>query len=173
MIGKAAPLEIAPVVERACKIPTDAELDWIIAVSTAPAKTPRRGPKNPKVSPVKNVKMLVKAGTLLSPETASDIVLIPNISVVKPKKIVPISFFLLDLPIIYIISPIRARIGVNESGFNILINQASPSMPLKLIIQDVTVVPTFAPKITLIACFKLISPELTKPTTITVVADEL
>ena len=49
----------------------------------------------------------------------------------------------------------------------------SLEIPLKLRIQAVTVVPTFAPIITLIACFKVIMPELTKPTTITVVADEL
>ena len=36
----------------------------------------------------------------------------------------------------------------------------------------VTVVPIFAPMIIQTACFKVISPELTKPTTITVVAEE-
>ncbi len=44
---------------------------------------------------------------------------------------------------------------------------------LNAIICPVIVVPIFAPKITLNACVKLISPALTNPTTITVVAEEL
>ena len=49
----------------------------------------------------------------------------------------------------------------------------SLAIPLRLKIHAVTVVPMFAPMITFIACFKDISPEFTKPTTITVVAEEL
>ena len=45
-------------------------------------------------------------------------------------------------------------------------------MPLRLRIQAVTVVPTFAPMMTLMACPRVSSPELTKPTTMTVVADD-
>ena len=45
-------------------------------------------------------------------------------------------------------------------------------MPLRLKIHAVTVVPMFAPMITLIDCLSVMIPELTKPTTITVVADE-
>ena len=40
-------------------------------------------------------------------------------------------------------------------------------------ICPVTVVPMFAPKMTPIACWSEISPALTKPTVITLVADEL
>lgn len=43
-------------------------------------------------------------------------------------------------------------------------------MPLRLRIHAVTVVPMFAPIITPTACPSCISPEFTKPTTITVVA---
>ena len=46
-------------------------------------------------------------------------------------------------------------------------------MPPRLSSHAVTVVPIFAPMITPIACLSVISPEFTKPTTITVVADEL
>ncbi len=69
--------------------------------------------------------------------------------------------------------PAVARIGVKEVGLSILTKRLSLEMPLKLKSHAVTVVPTFAPMITLIACFKVITPELTKPTTITVAAEEL
>ena len=46
-------------------------------------------------------------------------------------------------------------------------------IPARLKIHAVTVVPIFAPMMTLIDCLSVMSPEFTKPTTITVVADEL
>ena len=49
----------------------------------------------------------------------------------------------------------------------------SPDMPLRLSIHAVTVVPILAPIITDMDCLRLITPEFTNPTTITVVADEL
>ena len=69
--------------------------------------------------------------------------------------------------------PTSAKIGVKEVGFNICTKKFPLSIPPKLKIQAVTVVPIFAPIITFIACFNVINPELTNPTTITVVADEL
>ena len=42
-MGMAAPTVTCPLAARACNIPTEAELDWITAVSTAPASTPSRG----------------------------------------------------------------------------------------------------------------------------------
>ena len=63
---------------------------------------------------------------------------------------------------------------VKESGFKSLsTNAASPEIPVVLRSHDVTVVPTLAPIIIAIVCERLIIPELTKPTSITVVADEL
>ena len=69
-------------------MPTDAELDWMIAVSSAPASTPRTGF-------LKAMKRFVKAGTSLRPATAPLIVSMPNMSVAKPSRIMPVSFFLL------------------------------------------------------------------------------
>ena len=46
-------------------------------------------------------------------------------------------------------------------------------MPERLRIHEVTVVPTLAPMITVQAWLSFIRPELTKPTTMTVVAEEL
>jgi len=69
--------------------------------------------------------------------------------------------------------PIRARIGVKDEGLSIRTKKLLPSIPPRLSIHAVTVVPIFAPIMTLIAWRSVISPELTKPTTITVVAEEL
>ena len=49
----------------------------------------------------------------------------------------------------------------------------SPSIPERLRSQAVAVVPIFAPMMTGIACLSDIIPEFTKPTSMTVVADEL
>ena len=97
----------------------------------------------------------------------------PNISVAKPSKIVPVSFFRSSLQNMYRMMPISARIGVNDVGLSRLIQTLPLSMPARLSSHAVTVVPTFAPMITLMACRRVIRPELTKPTTMTVVADEL
>ena len=69
--------------------------------------------------------------------------------------------------------PISASIGVKEAGFSILTHTLLLSMPPRDKSQLVTVVPTFAPMMTFIACRRVIIPEFTKPTTITVVAEEL
>ena len=63
--------------------------------------------------------------------------------------------------------------GVNDDGFNRRMKKLLLSIPARLKIHAVTVVPIFAPIITLMDCFRVISPELTNPTTMTVVADEL
>ena len=68
--------------------------------------------------------------------------------------------------------PISARMGVKLEGFSSWRNRLSPSIPPRDRIQAVTVVPTLAPIMTLMACPRVIMPELTKPTTITVVAEE-
>ena len=49
----------------------------------------------------------------------------------------------------------------------------SPSMPAILRSQAVTVVPILAPMMTWMDCRRVMRPEFTKPTTITVVAEEL
>ena len=72
--------------ESACKMPTEAELDWMMPVSTAPTSTPSSGF-------LKARKRFVKAGTSESPATAPLMVSMPNISVAKPSRMVPVSFF--------------------------------------------------------------------------------
>ena len=94
------PIEIAPVEESACKIPTDAEDDWITAVRSAPVRTPSKGLS-------KRVRIDAKLSLSLSPATEADIASIPYIRVAKPRRITPISFFLLLLDAIKKIIPIK------------------------------------------------------------------
>ena len=75
---------------RACRIPTEAELDWMMPVSTAPASTPSSGFLNSRNS-------CEKAGTSRSPATAPLMVSMPNIRVAKPSRMAPVSFLWLSL----------------------------------------------------------------------------
>ena len=43
MMGMAEPKVTRPVLDSACKIPTDAEDDWMMTVTTTPTRTPRMG----------------------------------------------------------------------------------------------------------------------------------
>ena len=72
------------------EIPTEAELDWMMPVSTAPTSTPSIGLVNSRNSSA-------KPGTSFSPDTAALMASMPNISVAKPSRITPVSFFLSDL----------------------------------------------------------------------------
>ena len=114
-----------------------------------------------------------KAGTSAKPPTAEDMVSMPNISVAKPSSTVPVSFFLLSLQNMKKMIPTSASTGVKEVGFRSRTHMLSPLMPPRLSSHAVTVVPTLAPMMTLMACRRVMRPELTKPTTITVVAEEL
>ena len=166
MMGMALPKLTAPVALSACRIPTLALLDWIMPVRIAPASRPRIGFS-------KVVKSLVKAGTSLSGSTAPLMVSMPVIRMAKPSRMEPMSFLRSLLQNIYRIMPISASTGEKLAGLSIWIHQLSPSRPDRLRIQAVTVVPTLAPMITLMAWPSCITPLFTKPTTITVVAEEL
>ena len=137
----------------------------MIAVKTAPAKSPRTGLEN-------MVNILVNSGTSASGFTAAPIVSIPAIRIAKPRKITARSRFFSLLENIKRIIPINASTGANEDGFNIFTKKLPPEIPVRLNSHDVTVVPIFAPIITPAAWDNLIIPEFTSPTTITVVAEE-
>ena len=89
MIGTAAPKLTAPVVHNACRIPTDAEDDWITAVRIMPASTPKTGFWN-------SISRLVNSGTSASGETAALMESMPNIRIAKPTRMVA-AFFNLSL----------------------------------------------------------------------------
>ena len=92
-------------------MPTEAELDWMIAVNIAPAITPNIGFEN-KRNRFRN------EGNPFKQDTALLIVSIPNIRVVKPRRISPTSFFRVLRENKYNVIPIKARIGVKELGLS-------------------------------------------------------
>ena len=144
-----------------CKIPTDAEELWITAVITAPTIIPRIG-FLPSV-----VKACAKIGASRYGLIASDIKLKPINRTPKPIKISAtwrnFSFFENNR----INAPTPISTGAKNSGFNIAAHSPIDTS------HAVIVVPMFAPIITPTACVKFKILALTKPTTITVVADEL
>ena len=165
MMGMALPKLTAPVAQRACRIPTDAEELWMMAVRTAPAIIPRIGLENIVRSPV-------NSGTSARGFTASLMVSIPNIRMAKPIIMVPRFFFFSFFVNMMKIMPISARTGEKDDGFNSCTKKFPLSIPVRLKSQDVTVVPMLAPMMMPTAWVSFIIPEFTKPTTITVVAED-
>ena len=111
MMGMAEPKVTAPVEARACRIPTEAEEDWMMAVRAAPASTPRMGLEN--IS-----RMLVNSGTSFRPVTAPDMVSMPNMRVAKPSRMAPMSRLRLSLRNTYSTTPMTARMGEKEVGLS-------------------------------------------------------
>ena len=165
-MGMAVEKDTRPASENDCRIPTEAELDWMIAATRTPTRRPSIGFSNFR-------NRLWKADTWSSVDTASDMVIRPNIKVAKPRRMVPVSFDLLFFPLRRKMTPIKASTGVNEDGLRSLRKKLPPEIPVRLRIHAVMVVPTFAPIIRLSDCCSVIRPEFTKPTTMTVVAEEL
>ena len=134
-----------------------------------PARIPRIGFSN-------MIRMLRKPSSLARPPTAPDIMSMPTIRTAKPRRMEPISFLRPLLTNMIRQIPMTAKIGIQESGFNhlMMLRAAAPPLPKpdKPVNQEVTAVPTLAPMITPTACSSVMVPEFTKPTTITVVAEE-
>ena len=102
-----------------------------------------------------------------------DIMVMPCMRMEKPKSIVPISLFFCFLVAMIRMIPIRAKIREKQEGFRSLKIMLSPeSMPARDKIHAVSVVPISEPKITPTVWGSSMMPELTKPTSITVMADE-
>ena len=97
----------------------------------------------------------------------------PNISTAKPTRMEPMFFFLSFSPAVMVsTTPTAARTGEKELGFRSFKNRLLPSMPVRDSSQEVTVVPMLAPMMMPTAWVRFIMPEFTKPTTMTVVAEE-
>ena len=164
-MGMAAPTVTCPLAARACNIPTEAELDWIIAVSTAPASTPSRGlPK--AVNSCRNPSARAR------PDTAAVMISMPCIRTAKPSRAWPVSRRL-PFPARYAAMPHRLSRGTKPAGRSSRPRTPPPSRPPRLSSQGVTVVPTLVPMMTPTAWRRVSIPEFTKPTTITMAADEL
>ena len=133
----------------------------MMAVTMAPAAMPISG-----FCPSRT-KRLQKASFSFSGATAVDMVVIPTNSRPKPKMIFAISLVWNRLPIMVITVPTIMAMGASITGLR---NFAHSVLDTS---QPVMVVPILAPIITPMACSKFMMPALTKPTTMTVVADEL
>ena len=122
------------------------------------------------------VRIFLNASLSFRGATASLIIVIPVIRTTNPRRITPTSFFL-RLANIRRHIPRTATIGTQESGLSIprastASEPFSPPRLLRAVSHAVMAVPTLAPIITPTACKSVIVPELTKPTTITVVAED-
>ena len=125
---------------------------WMMAVSTAPRITAKKGV-------LKEANICTTAGESFMPDMAPDIVLSPMNRTPKPMMTSPQRDSFSFLQNITISTPVSRMTGAAFSS----LNETRSA---------VTVVPIFAPKITPAACVSVISPELTKLTTITVHAEE-
>ena len=119
IIGMVVPYVTAPVLQRACKIPTEAEELWMAAVKIAPAATPSTGLLN-------MVSTFTNSGTSASGLTAELMISMPYMRTANPMRISPISyFFSLFMNIMKTIAT-AARIGENAIGFSIWMIKLSP-----------------------------------------------
>ena len=166
MIGNAMSNSTAPVMARACRIPTAALALWITAVIRSPTRTPSMGF-------LKLMRSLMKFSSSLKGEMAADIMLMPYMRTAKPIMIPPMflrTFFLLN---IHKAIPIKATMPVRISVLkNVATDAPEPPRLFKQRIHPVILVPKIAPSIMPMAWRTFIIPEFTKPTTMTDVADD-
>ena len=157
---------MAPVALSACRMPIDAEELWISAVTTAPTSTPSTG-----LDRVANIS--ANCGSSPSGLSVSVMMFMPENNTPKPSRMLPTFLVFLEAANINSAMPITAAMGASEVGLSsrirILVSCKSP----RRMIWEVIVVPMLAPMITPTACRSLRIPALTRPTTMTVVAEEL
>ena len=154
----------APVIDRACKMPTAADALCSTAVKAAPTRMPRKGLE-------KVVSRRINSALCLRGETAPLMVCIPNISTAKPRRISPICQLICFLENMRRMMPMTATAAVRVE-VDSRETQPLPSRLERQMIQPVTLVPIRAPSMMETACSSFIMPEFTKPTTITEVAED-
>ncbi len=165
MIGYAAENDTAPVMLSACRMPTAAADDWMIAVKTTPTSTPSSGLEN-FVSRAMNVS-LSRRGL-----TASLMAVMPNISTAKPSRMVPTRLWVWFLLNLSRMMPTVASTPVMNAVENSAVHPPPCPSDDRLTIQPVIDVPTMEPRMMLTAWENSMRPEFTKPIAITLVADE-
>ena len=152
--------------DRDCKIPIEAAELWMIPVTTVPARTPRKGLWNAVRSAVNS--SISRRGAM-----DVDIIVIPCMRMAKPIAIEPISLCLCCLQTMSMMIPIRATMRAKHEGFrNCRKILSLPSIPESDKIHAVSVVPISEPKITPTVWGSSMIPELTKPISMTVMADD-
>ena len=146
-------------------MPTAAEALCKIQVNAAPTRKPKTGLE-------KDVSKSTNAGISFNGATAPLMAPMPNISTAKPIIMSPMCLWVARLAAVrttipaMAISPVRVDVDRSET------QPLPPLMSDRQMTQPVTLVPRIAPKIMPVACSNFIMPELTKPTTMTDVADE-
>ncbi len=118
------------------------------------------------------IRISLNCGRSASGSTASLISVIPVIKREKPIHTEPTSFFLLLLQNMMRMMPISAMTGEKFSGFKSWTKTLSLVMPDRLRIHAVTVVPMLEPMITPTDWPSSMMPEFTRPTSMTVMAEE-
>ena len=151
--------------DSACRMPMEAAELWMSAVKSVPARMPKAGL-------LKSVRMLVNWLLFASGETASLMSSMPYIKTAKPSSASPVFCFFEVLHARSMTAPMSARTGVKDVGFKRRSSVESLLMPERLKIQAVSVVPMFEPMMTPIVCSSSMIPEFTKPTSMTVNAEE-
>ena len=136
-----------------------------ITVTTRPTQRPRKGFE-------KAVRRPVKDGSSARGEAAVDIVFMPIMRTAKLVMIPPTSRVRCFRAIISMNTPMMPMIGEKFAGRRSCRNRLSLWMPVVDRSQAVMVVPMLAPRITPTDCSSVMIWELTKPTTMTIVAPE-
>ena len=149
----------------ACKIPTEAAEDWMMPVKAAPTSTPSRGL-------VKAVIRSVNSGISANGATAPLISSMPYMRMEKPIITRPTSRRRCFLEPMISRMPARASRGEKFLGFRKLTKKLSLSMPVRDSSHAVRVVPMLEPMMTPMVCPSSITPEFTRPTSMTVMAEE-
>ena len=165
MIGSAMEKSMMPVEASACRMPTAAEADCSTQVKSVPKRMPRKGLEN-------EVRMRIKVGSSRSGDTAADIVDMPNIRTAKPIRISPMCFLAGSLLAMRSTIPITEITPVSVAVENRSIQPPVEPISERQMIQPVMDVPRMAPSTMEIDCRTFIIPELTKPTTMTDVAED-
>ena len=163
--GKASSKVMAPVAARACKIPTVAEALWSTAVKIRPTATPMRGLE-------KVVRTWRKPGDSRRGSTAELMAPMPNMRTAKPRRMELTWSLVWDLENIRRRMPMMDTIPDRVAVDRRLTHPSPPWRAERETIQPVTEVPRMAPRMIPMACRTFIIPALTKPTTMTEVAEE-
>ena len=135
------------------------------AVKTAPNSTPRMGLE-------KAVNRLVKAGISAMGSTAPLMNSMPVISTEKPTSTRPMSRRRCFLEAMMSKMPMKASRGEKFLGLRSCTKTLLLSRPARDRIQAVMVVPMLEPMMTPMDWLRVMTPELTRPTSMTVTAEE-
>ena len=97
----------------------------------------------------------------------------PYINTAKPRNIVPRSFCFSFLDTILMTTPAKARIGVKNFGLSTdMIEKLLLSMPVRVRIQPVIVVPTLVPRMIGNVSLNMMMLEFTRPTSMTITPED-